>query len=391
METADSIDLKFSSNFRNLAGLSMGVLDLKSKGCTSMTHTASIVSALLAAGLIAHSNPVFAADAATVPANTPPTPPPAAAVVATQPDVPPVSPDSIATLKVFKDQGADINYLGRKYGLDGWLVSKGNAIQVLYTTADGQGTVVGLLYGPDGNIVTGSQLLIAKSKGLNLEHTTSALNNIGTANTSQTSPANPAMPSLPPSGVATPAEVAASTRAGTTPATPQASAPPVVAPANPSSPSEQLWAQTVASTYITFGLPKAAPLYVFMDPTCHYCHDYFNALMSAYVPQGSVQLRVIPVGILSEKSKQEALQIMSAVDPAAAWNSAETGDLSSLPPTPANGVAQKIDANQHLMSEWKFRGTPGSIYRGKDGKVRVVYGLPENLPQVIGDLAQTDH
>ena len=400
----------------------------KVEGIYTMTHTVLAISTLLALGLADIAQPVLAADTATPPAPaktgavTPPpqtsntvTPPPATLqsdVTPPPPQAPgsattatPPAPDSIATLKMFKDKGADINYLGRKFGLDGWLVSLGNAIQVVYTTPDGQGTVVGLMYGPDGNIATAEQLVEAKEKGLDLQHTTSALNNApGLNNVPDTGSAMAAMPPMT-ADVQTPAQAAsmagvpgfAGTSAPTLPSAaatlagmPAAGAPTPSA-ANPSSPSERLWTQLTNSTYITFGSPSAPPLYVFMDPTCHFCHDYFSALMQTYVPQNAVQLRVIPVGILSDKSKQEAALIASAIDPAAAWTSAETGDTSTLPATPKPDMAQKLNDNQRLMSQWNFRGTPGSVYRGADGKVKVVYGLPQNLDQVIADLAKTSH
>ena len=383
------------------------MLDLGRKGKYMMTNTVSAPAVLLAIGLVAGAMPVFAADAtppSSVPATGAPSPaptppalvdpaPPQAPAAAQSSDVSkPPSPDSIATLRVFIQQGADINYLGRKYGLDGWLVSLGNAVQVLYTTADGQATVVGLLYGPDGNVETANQLVAAKARGLNLQHTTAALAD-APGLTGAPAPQNAG------SGVVTPAQLAASLGvAGSKTAavnplpasaaaqTPSASAA-AVTPPNPSSPSERFWSELENSTYIKFGSPTAAPLYVFMDPTCHWCHDYFASLMTAYVPQGAVQLRVVPVGILSDNAKQEASLILSAVDPAAAWSSAETHDLSSLPKTPAEGAMQKLDSNQRLMGEWNFRGTPGSVYRGKDGKVKVVYGMPDSVPQVVGDIA----
>ena len=39
------------------------------------------------------------------------------------------------------------------------------------------------------------------------------------------------------------------------------------------------------------------------------------------------------------------------------------------------------------MQDWKLTGTPSCIYRGKDGKVKVVLGLPQDLDAVVADLA----
>ena len=264
-----------------------------------------------------------------------------------------LSPDQIGTLKIFQSQNAKIDYLGRKFGLDGWLISKDTAVQVVYTTPDGQATVVGLLYGPDGQVATGDQLLKAKENGLALP-TPAGVDPAGSMQAQIVTPGT-AAPAPQPGAV---------------------------------SPSERLWKAMESSTYLTFGSPAGAPLYVFMDPRCHYCHDYFQTLSTTVLPQNAVQLRVVPVGILGPESEKEALGLMSSSDPRAAWEKIETGDHSGLPATVADGVQEKVDANKTLMGEWSLKGTPGSVYRGKDGKVKLVYGLPSDIPAVIADVSK---
>ena len=70
-------------------------------------------------------------------------------------------PDLVSALR---DQGAQIVPLGPRGGLAGYLVTPvGGAGYSLYVTGDGHG-VAGLLYGPDGALLTGGQLAAARGE-----------------------------------------------------------------------------------------------------------------------------------------------------------------------------------------------------------------------------------
>lgn len=262
------------------------------------------------------------------------------------------SPDAINTLRIFKSQGAEIHYLGRLHGLDGWLVTKDKVVQVVYTTLDGQGTLVGVLYGPTGDMETSNQLIAAQKNGLTI-------------------------PDLNTGAPATAAEPA------------NAATPPPAAPGDAAQgpASERLLKDVQNSTYLKFGPDDAPPLYVFMDPRCHFCHGYWETLLQI-MPQNTVQLRVIPVGILGPDSAEQAERVISAPNPAEAWSKIEAGDLSVMMIQPAADSPQRLQANNDLMTRWKMAGTPYSVYRGKDGKVKLVYAVPSDVAQVVADLGK---
>ena len=70
-------------------------------------------------------------------------------------------PDLVTALR---DQGARIVPLGPRGGLAGYLVTPvGGAGYSLYVTDDGHG-VAGLLYGPDGVLITGGQLAAVRGE-----------------------------------------------------------------------------------------------------------------------------------------------------------------------------------------------------------------------------------
>jgi thiol:disulfide interchange protein DsbG len=302
-------------------------------------HPAHLSALLLA--LLALAGPVQAKTAAKAPD---PGPPPADAQSAPL-DAP--SPDAISTLRIFKNNGAEVHYLGRMFGLDGWLISKDQNMQVVYTTLDGQGTVVGVLYGPDGSKETSKQLAAAQQSGL-------------------------AIPGISPTG-----EVAG------TPA-----AAPAAGDSGQGPPSERLMHDVETSTYLKFGPDDAPILYVFADPRCHFCHDYWDTLTTQFLPQNHLQLRIIPVAILGADSVTEAEGIISSPNPSDLWAQVENGILAGLPSTMAADAAMKIQTNNNIMVRWKMSGTPYSVYRGKDGKVKVVYAVPSDVAQVVADLGK---
>ena len=70
-------------------------------------------------------------------------------------------PDLVSALR---DKGAQITPLGASGGLTGYLVTPvGGAGYSLYVTNDGYG-VAGLLYGPDGMLITGGQLAAVRGE-----------------------------------------------------------------------------------------------------------------------------------------------------------------------------------------------------------------------------------
>ena len=70
-------------------------------------------------------------------------------------------PDLVSALR---DQGAQIVPLGPRGGLAGYLVTPvGGAGYSLYVTGNGHG-VAGLLYGPDGVLITGAQLAAVRGE-----------------------------------------------------------------------------------------------------------------------------------------------------------------------------------------------------------------------------------
>lgn len=155
--------------------------------------------------------------------------------------------------------------------------------------------------------------------------------------------------------------------------------------------STKVWKQLDQAAWFRDGSADAPRvIYAFMDANCPYCHQFYEAARP-WVKAGKVQLRHIMVGVIRADSKPKAAAILSAADPAAAMaqNEKTFGDGGIRPaPNVPKEVGQKIDANQDLMVELGFRGTPGILYQDKDGLVQRIGGLPpqDELAKVLGPL-----
>jgi len=135
------------------------------------------------------------------------------------------------------------------------------------------------------------------------------------------------------------------------------------------------WPQLEKATWVREGSPDAKRVvYVFTDPECPYCKDFWRAAQ-LYLGK-EVQLRHIIVGILKPTSMGKAAGILAAADPGRALIEHEmfgSKPLSSIPPA----VAAKLEANSRLMQDLGEPATPAVFYKDTQGKVRRVLGLPE--------------
>lgn len=273
-----------------------------------------------------------------------------------QPDVPLPIQNLVAS-------GAQLRYLGQDYGLNGWLVLKNGQEQYFYSTADGQAVMMGILFNNKGDTVTLKQINDLRKKE------------------------GPAIDKL--------AGFEGSPLAPQT-ATPQSTATPTVSPdfTNPEallksavkSKSEQLYEGVENANWIKLGSDKAPILYSFVDPECPHCHDLIkNVRKSGFLEQGLLQLRLIPVGVLTENSLTEAAYLLASPDPQKDLYRHLDGDKNALLADKSVNT-QGVQRNIKLMQDWKLDVTPFSVYRARDGKVKVLQGVPDDLKKIITEL-----
>lgn len=136
------------------------------------------------------------------------------------------------------------------------------------------------------------------------------------------------------------------------------------------------------STYVTEG-PSSSPksmIYVFVDANCPFCHYTWKALQP-YEKVG-LQVRWILVDTLGPTSMPKAVEVLAAPDKTAAfrrmeenhgkpWNGSTQFSADKHP-----AVAANIRKNGELMSRFGLSGTPGIVWKDKQGKVQIKAGMP---------------
>ena len=153
--------------------------------------------------------------------------------------------------------------------------------------------------------------------------------------------------------------------------------------------SARTWALLEASEWIADGKADAPRvIYTFSDPNCPFCNKFWNAARP-WVDSGKVQLRHIMVGVIRPDSANKVATIMTASSPSEALRRNETsyssGGIKPAASVPAN-VRATLDANQRLMVQLGFQGTPGILFRDDNGTVQRRAGMPapDDLATVLG-------
>lgn len=146
------------------------------------------------------------------------------------------------------------------------------------------------------------------------------------------------------------------------------------------------------ATWITEGSGKHI-FYIFFDPNCPYCHKLYETLRPLIARRG-LQLRWIPVAMLSDTSLGKAAAILQAADPLSALHKNEDDfGLSDLGPggaiAPAAVLSDRtrlnLAANLSLLQEQNLFVVPVVVFRTTDGEGHMFYGVPatENLNRLL--------
>lgn len=249
-------------------------------------------------------------------------------------------------LQVLVDKGAQARYLGERHGMQGWVTIFQGQEQYYYVTPNGEGFLMGLLFDKDGKMATVEQVRDLQSQSGEVldfltmdkpkeEDLTQAIRETNEAFDYKT-------------------------------------------------PAERMFLDVENSNWLKFGSDNAPVIYSFMDPQCPHCHEFMKDLKDAYIEKGLVQLRMIPVGFREETLAQSAF-LLASPDAKERWYKHLDGDTSALPAKSGTST-QGIQKNLALMQAWKFSVTPMTIYRGKDGKVKIIRGRPGNMADILADL-----
>ena len=235
--------------------------------------------------------------------------------------------DAPATISALKANGARVVELGARGGLDGYLVepAAGDPYS-LYITSDGH-AVAGLLYGPDGNLITGDQIAAAQDLAAD-----------------------------------TPMQVAHASEG-----------------AAPAPDAEALFERSVAAFGFTLG-KSGPPVVLFGDPTCRWSRAA-AARLGRQALAGRFRLHVIPVGLLGAASARKAAGIASSPDPASAWF-----DRAVAAASPEG--ARHIARNNALHDAWGETAVPLIAWRNAQGRIERRLGDIDDLDAWLKELSR---
>ena len=227
-------------------------------------------------------------------------------------------------VSALRTNGAEVLALGTRGGLDGYFVTPAVGTGYgLYVTGDGH-AVAGLLYGPDGMEVTGSQLAAAR-------------------------------PAVDP-------ERRVDTDAAERPGAAAVTAHAEIESSGGLSPTVSLSGlfERSASAF-GFTLGTRGPVVVLLgDATCSWSRSAAARLGRAAL-DGRLQLRVVPVAVLGADAARRAAAIAASPDPAVAWfESGGTADRTG---------AERIARNNALFDRWGASAVPLIAWRTWDGAV----------------------
>lgn len=254
-------------------------------------------------------------------------------------------------LREQQSAGAQVYYVGRFEGLDGWVMVRESQPEFYYATLDGKALVMGFLFDADGNLLTGEQLkkLTAAQKA--------GLDSIVKADPATT---------IPPAASAV---------------TPPADS--VFAQPTQSGPAALLYSDVQSAAGLTLGQAGLPTFYAFIDPNCPHCQQFLKDI-EPHVNAGKLALRIIPVGFSADSLKQ-ASSALASVDGAQRFMNYAKGDTTAMP-GPEGINTEAVTRNTGLMQSWNLTATPTILYRTPKGDVKIIRGNPRKMDAVIADL-----
>lgn len=261
----------------------------------------------------------------------------------------PATPPMPEVLEELASRGAQVRFLGSENGLNGWATILQGQEQYFYVTPNGDAVLMGLLFDKTGRAITVEQVARLQQSDTSL----GALSSIAVPEPEASDPVARLRDQLRQ----------------------QVDMPP---------PAEQMMADIEAANVLTLGKADAPVVYAFVDPQCPHCHSLMQDLRKDLLPQGKIQVKLIPVG-LRDDTKAQAAYMLAAPDATDRWYRHLDGDKDALP-VDSTLNRQGVERNLIIMQNWKFDATPIMVYRDRNGAVKIVRGRPRDLNQIVADL-----
>lgn len=272
-----------------------------------------------------------------------------------------VAPDirAIPVLSSLTQQGAKLFYLGERSGMPGWFIWLNGQVQMIYLSPDRQTAFIGGMFSIRGENVTGEQIKYLNQSNKEfvdlVSQVTAQQNEAGAAGLPPPAPQTPLLGNNLPAVAVTP--------------------------------GEKLYQDLTAASGVTVGSNPRAEILMVMDTNCPYCQATWKAL-SAKVQANQLQIKLIPITNLdpSGEDTRTGAKLLEVANPFEAWDQYANGNKNALAGPSLPDKNRAVLANRELVDKWKIKATPYLVYRGKDGKIKLVSGKPDDINAVLSDL-----
>ncbi|MFA6279414.1 MAG: hypothetical protein WC612_01295 [Bdellovibrionales bacterium] len=269
--------------------------------------------------------------------------------------------------------GGKLYFIGERSGMPGWFIIKDGQVQIIYLSPDRQTALIGGMFSVQGENVTTPQISALVEKNAEVKALLS-----GSAQ-QQREVYNAGAPD----------------GAGSVPAGEQSAEPASKngqgingMPSASLSPGERLMQDLKAAAGVTVGQNESAELIMVVAPGCPNCKRTWLELRDS-VKANKIQVRLIPVyNSTGGEEIRVAAQLLKTPNPLDAWNRYVDGDQTALAGEPDDMARRAVIANLNLVAKWNIQGYPYLVYRGKDGRIKIVQGKPERMAAVLTDLSR---
>lgn len=264
------------------------------------------------------------------------------------------------------DAALAYDYLGKKYGLDAWLLSGPELMQIVYVLPESKSAIVG------GTLVT------ADGK----EASSELLQNFMQTNAERSAQI---LEAVHPKTADKDANKAAA----------QSTAKPAAKSGAVISPSEKFWQDLSVIGGVSFGENKESPeIFAVLDPAQTDTKMVWN-LLAPLAEKGHLRVTIVPLAATSADSIMDVAYVLGASEPQQAWSELMKGVKPDAAETPETHGVLRMKAIVDMAQALNLRQLPLLVYRAADGQkhtgaVRVVRGAPKNWVALFTEMGLAD-
>ncbi|MBP7253042.1 MAG: thioredoxin fold domain-containing protein [Alphaproteobacteria bacterium] len=258
--------------------------------------------------------------------------------------------------------GAELYYVGERSSMHGFLLYKDGQMQMTYLTPDRNALIFGGMYGIDGADISAQQVNNASAENAQLKALLAASSEQQKDLERST-------------GMASARDPVSDAKRNTLPAGGGVSL----------TPGERLMNDFLSAAGVVVGQEGKPLTLMLVDPQCQFCKATWGELYEP-IKKGQLRVKLIPIGAEGSENEKQAAKFLRVSDPLNSWNKFVSGDKTILAGDPPAADLTAVRSNMSMVATWKIQATPYIVYRGADGKVKVVQGKPEKVANILSDL-----